>query len=62
MSKATPVNVLYAELNEDLLASGAGDLQRAGFTVQTAIGSRFGLKRARRSIELRKPRARPSKF
>src|SRR5215472_17577869 len=39
MSKASsPVNVLYAELNEEVLASGAGDLQKAGFNVQTAIG------------------------
>lgn len=39
MSKASsPVNVLYAESNEEVLASGAGDLQKAGFNVQTAIG------------------------
>lgn len=39
MSKASSlVNVLYAELNEEVLATGAGDLQKAGFNVQTAIG------------------------
>lgn len=39
MSKASsPTKVLYAELNEEVLASGAGDLQNAGFNVQTAIG------------------------
>lgn len=30
--------VLYSELNEQVLSSGAEELQKAGFTVQTAIG------------------------
>ena len=39
MSKpSSPVKVLYAELNEEILATGAADLQKAGFNVQTAIG------------------------
>ena len=39
MSKASsPVNILYGELNEEVLSSGAADLQKAGFSVQTAIG------------------------
>lgn len=39
MSKlSSPVKVLYAELNEEILVSGAADLQKAGFNVQTAIG------------------------
>ena len=39
MSKATSaVKVLYAESDEEVLSSGAGDLQKAGFTVQTATG------------------------
>ncbi len=30
--------VLYSELNEQVLSAGAEELQKAGFTVQTAIG------------------------
>lgn len=30
--------ILYAELDEEVLASGSGELQKAGFTVQTAVG------------------------
>jgi DNA-binding NtrC family response regulator len=30
--------VLYSELNEQVLSSGAEELQKAGFTVQTAVG------------------------
>lgn len=39
MSKpVSPVKVLYAEMEDEVLSSGAADLQRAGFNVQTAIG------------------------
>jgi DNA-binding NtrC family response regulator len=30
--------VLYSELNEQVLSSGAEELQKAGFSVQTAVG------------------------
>lgn len=32
------LKVLYSELNEQVLSSGAEELQKAGFTVQTAVG------------------------
>lgn len=39
MSKPNPSSkVLYSEMNEQVLSSGAKELQKAGFTVQTAIG------------------------
>src|ERR1043166_3240915 len=39
MSKpSTSTKVLYSELNEQVLSAGAEELQKAGFTVQTAIG------------------------
>lgn len=39
MPKATPpVTILYGELNEEVLTSGTADLQKAGFSVQTAVG------------------------
>ena len=39
MSKpSTSMKVLYSELNEQVLSAGAEQLQKAGFTVQTAIG------------------------
>jgi DNA-binding NtrC family response regulator len=39
MSKPnSPAKVLYAESNEQVLTSGAEELQKAGFTVQTAVG------------------------
>lgn len=39
MSKASsPVQILYGELNEEVLSSGAADLQKAGFSVKTAVG------------------------
>jgi DNA-binding NtrC family response regulator len=39
MSKANPsLRILYGELNEQVLSSGAQELQKAGFSVQTAVG------------------------
>ena len=39
MSKpVSPVKVLYAELEEEILNAGTADLQKAGFNVQTATG------------------------
>ena len=39
MSKpSTSIKVLYSELNEQVLSAGAEQLQKAGFTVQTASG------------------------
>ena len=39
MSKPnTSLKVLYSELNEQVLSSGAEELQKAGFSVQTAVG------------------------
>ena len=39
MSKPSTLSkVLYSELNEQVLSSGAEELQKAGFTVQTAVG------------------------
>jgi DNA-binding NtrC family response regulator len=37
MSKSSS-KALYAELNEEVLAAQAGPLQKAGYTVQTAVG------------------------
>ena len=37
MSKSSS-KALYAELNEEVLAAQAGSLQKAGYTVQTAVG------------------------
>lgn len=34
------MKLLYGELNEEVLASQAAELQKAGYTVQTAIGRR----------------------
>ena len=34
------LKLLYGELNEEVLASQAAELQKAGYTVQTAIGRR----------------------
>jgi DNA-binding NtrC family response regulator len=34
------LKVLYGELNEEVLASQAAELQKAGYAVQTAIGRR----------------------
>lgn len=44
MSKPnSALKVLYTELNEQVLSAGAEELQKAGFSVQTAIGRQAGL-------------------
>jgi DNA-binding NtrC family response regulator len=44
MSKPnSSLKVLYTELNEQVLLSGAEELQKAGFSVQTAVGRQAAL-------------------
>jgi DNA-binding NtrC family response regulator len=44
MSKPnSALKVLYTELNEQVLSAGAEELQKAGFSVQTAIGRQAAL-------------------
>lgn len=39
MSRASsPSTILYGELNEEVLTAGTADLQKAGFSVKTAVG------------------------
>jgi DNA-binding NtrC family response regulator len=40
MPQMSKLKLLYGELNEEVLASQAAQLQKAGYTVQTAIGRR----------------------
>jgi DNA-binding NtrC family response regulator len=44
MSKPnSALKVLYTELNEQVLSAGAEELQKAGFSVQTAVGRKPAL-------------------
>jgi len=44
MSKPnSALKVLYTELNEQVLSAGAEELQKAGFSVQTAVGRQSAL-------------------
>ena len=43
------LKVLYSELNEQVLSSGAEELQKAGFSVQTAMGRQAALEAIKQS-------------